>query len=116
MKPGARYLISKVDFPEDSTVINSEIQNIKDKTFLKVGNHFDLDVIKAERERINEHLKNRGFYYFSPDNIIVQADSTVQKEPKVELFVKLKKNTPQLSKEPFTINKTIVFLFYNIAD
>ena len=116
MKPGARYLISKVDFPEDSTVINSEIQNIKDKTFLKVGNHFDLDVIKAERERINEHLKNRGFYYFSPDNIIVQADSTVQKEPKVELFVKLKKNTPQLSKEPFTINKTIVFADYNIAD
>ena len=116
LKPGARYLISKVDFPEDSTVINSEIQNIKDKTFLKVGNHFDLDVIKAERERINEHLKNRGFYYFSPDNIIVQADSTVQKEPKVELFVKLKKNTPQLSKEPFTINKTIVFADYNIAD
>lgn len=116
LKPGARYLISQVNFPADSTTINAEIQTIKDKTFLIAGNPFDLDVIKAERERINEHLKNRGFYYFSPDNIIVQADSTVLKEPKVELFVKLKKNTPQLSKEPFTIDKTIVFADYNIAD
>ena len=116
VKPGARYLISQVNFPQDSTIINSEIQTIKDKTFLIAGNPFDLDVIKAERERINEHLKNRGFYYFSPDNIIVQADSTVLKEPKVELFVKLKKNTPQISKEQFTIDKTIVFADYNIAN
>lgn len=116
LKPGARYLISKVNFPEDSTAVNSEMIAIKDKTFLKTGNPFDLDIIKAERERIDEHLKNKGFYYFSPDNIIVQADSTVLKEPKVELFVKLKKNTPQLAKEQFTIDKTIVFADYNIDD
>ena len=116
LKPGARYLISKVNFPEDSTVINSEIQAIKDKTFLKAGNPFDLDVIKAERERIDGHLKDRGFYYFSPDNIIIQADSTVTKEPKVELFVKLKNNTPELAKDQFTIDKTIVFADYNLED
>ncbi|QBO57393.1 translocation and assembly module lipoprotein TamL [Chryseobacterium salivictor] len=116
LKPGARYLISKVNFPEDSTVINSEIQSIKDKTFLKTGNPSDLDIIKAERERIDEHLKNRGFYYFSPDNIIVQADSTVTKKPEVELFVKLKNNTPALAKDQFTIDKTIVFADYDIRD
>lgn len=116
LTPGARYMISQVNFPTDSTVINSEIQNIKDQSFLKTGNPFDLDVIIAERERIDGELKNRGFYYFSPDNIIVQADSTVLKEPKVELFVKLKKDTPPISKEPFTIDKTIVFADYNLAD
>lgn len=114
--PGARYLISAVNFPEDTTAINAEIQAVKNNTFLKAGNPFDLDVIKAERERIDEHLKNRGFYYFSPDNIVVQADSTVSREPKVELFVKLKNNTPQLSKDQFTIDKTIVFPDYNIDD
>ncbi|WP_226063864.1 translocation and assembly module lipoprotein TamL [Kaistella polysaccharea] len=116
LKPGARYLISQVHFPKDSTEINAEMQSITDKTFLKAGNPFDLDVIKAERERIDEHLKNKGFYYFSPENIIIQADSTVLKEPKVELFVKLKDNTPSLAKEQFTIDKTIVFADYNIDD
>src|SRR5699024_12325819 len=72
------------------TTLFRSIQSIKDKSFLKAGNPFDLDVIKAERERIDEHLKNKGFYYFGADNIVVQADSTVTKDPKVELIVKLK--------------------------
>ncbi|AZA73178.1 translocation and assembly module lipoprotein TamL [Chryseobacterium indoltheticum] len=116
LNPGARYLISNVNFPQDSTLINSEIQNLKAKTLLKTGNPFDLDVIKNERQRIDDGLKDKGFYYFSPDNIIVQADSTVTKEPKVELIVKLKDNTPKLATEQFTIDKVVVFPNYNLRD
>lgn len=116
LNPGARYLISNVNFPQDSTLINSEIQNLKAKTLLKIGNPFDLDVIKNERQRIDDGLKDKGFYYFSPDNIIVQADSTVTKEPKVELIVKLKDNTPKLATEQFTIDKVVVFPNYNLRD
>ncbi|REC42956.1 BamA/TamA family outer membrane protein [Chryseobacterium sp. 5_R23647] len=116
LNPGARYLISNVNFPQDSTLINTEIQNLKTKTLLKSGNPFDLDVIKNERQRIDDGLKDKGFYYFSPDNIIVQADSTVTKEPKVELIVKLKDNTPKLATEQFTIDKVVVFPNYNLRD
>lgn len=116
LNPGARYLISNVSFPQDSTLINSEIQNLKERTLLKAGNPFDLDVIKNERQRIDDGLKDKGFYYFSPDNIIVQADSTVTKDPKVELIVKLKDNTPKLATEQFTIDKVVVFPNYNLRD
>lgn len=116
LNPGARYLISNVNFPKDSTLINSEIQNLKEKTLLKTGNPFDLDVIKNERQRIDDGLKDKGFYYFSQDNIIVQADSTVTKDPKVELIVKLKDNTPKLATEQFTIDKVVVFPNYNLRD
>lgn len=116
LKPGARYVMNKITFPTDSLGTNKEIQATKDESFLKVGNPFDLDVIKAERERIDINLKDKGYYFFSPDNIIVQADSTVTDNNNVELFVKLKKNTPELSKKPFTIDNTIVFADYNIKD
>jgi outer membrane protein assembly factor BamA len=116
VRPGARYLISDVKFQQDSTLVNSEIQSLTDKTFLKKGQPFDLDVIKSERERIDNGLKERGFYYFHPDNIIVQADSTVSRNHKVELNVKLKDNTPDLSKQQFSIDKVIVFPNYNIRD
>jgi len=116
LTPGNQYLISQVKFQEDSTLVNKEIQNLKDKSLLKVGNPFDLDVIKAERERIDNGMKEKGFYYFSPDNIIVQADSTVAKNHKVELNVKLKDQTPDLAKEQFTIDKVVVFPNYNIRD
>lgn len=116
LRPGARYLISDVKFQQDSTLVNREIQNLTDKTLLKKGQPFDLDVIKSERERIDNGLKERGFYYFHPDNIIVQADSTVSKNHKVELNVKLKDNTPDLSTQQFSIDKVIVFPNYNIRD
>lgn len=116
LKPGARYLIDGVKFQKDSTLINQEIQNVAGKTLLKNGRPFDLDVIKAERERIDNNLKERGFYYFHPDNIIVQADSTVNKNHKVELNVKLKDNTPALATQQFSIDKVIVFPNYNIQD
>jgi len=116
LNPGAQYLISNVNFVEDSTLINREIQSFKDKTLLKAGNPFDLDVIKAERQRIDDGLKDKGFYYFNPDNIIVQADSTVSKNHKVEMIVKLKDNTPKLATEQFTIDKVVVFPNYNLRD
>ena len=116
LNPGAQYLISNVNFVEDSTLINREIQSFKDKTLLKPGNPFDLDVIKAERQRIDDGLKDKGFYYFNPDNIIVQADSTVSKDHKVEMIVKLKDNTPKLATEQFTIDKVVVFPNYNLRD
>jgi outer membrane protein assembly factor BamA len=116
LRPGTRYLISDVKFQQDSTLINREMQNLTNKTFLKKGQPFDLDVIKSERERIDNGLKERGFYYFHPDNIIVQADTTVSKNHKVEMNVKLKDNTPDLSTQQFSIDKVVVFPNYNIRD
>ncbi|KMQ67027.1 surface antigen (D15) [Chryseobacterium sp. FH2] len=116
LRPGSRYLISNVKFQQDSSLVNKEIQALTNKTLLKSGKPFDLDVIKNERERIDNGLKERGFYYFSDDNIIVQADSTVSKNHKVELNVKLKDDTPDLATEQFSIDKVIVFPNYNIQD
>ena len=116
LRPGNQYLINKVKFQNDSIPVTEEIVKVSDKTLLKEGNPFDLDVIKSERERIDNQLKQKGFYYFHPDNLIIQADSTVTKNHKVELNVKLKENTPDLAKQQFTIDKVIVFPNYNIRD
>ena len=115
LQPHKRYYINQVNFPKDTTlVVNKEINKTEAKTLLKEKQPFDLDVIKAERERIDSRLKENGFYYFHPDNIIVQADSTVTNKQDVELFVKLKDQTPEQAKKQFTIDKVIVFPDYNI--
>lgn len=116
LRPGNQYLINQVKFQNDSIPVTDEIVKVSDKTLLKEGNPFDLGVIKSERERIDNQLKQKGFYYFHPDNLIIQADSTVTKNHKVELNVKLKENTPDLAKQQFTIDKVIVFPNYNIRD
>lgn len=113
--PRSQYLIEKVSFPKDSTVLAREIGKTADKTLLKVNEPFNLATIKRERERIDNALKEQGFYYFDPDNIIVQVDSTVTRN-RVNLNVKIKDNTPDLSRKQFTIDKIYIFSDYNLRN
>lgn len=112
--PKERYYIKNVEFPVRSTLINSEIQQLKENSFLKEGEPFDLDVIISERERIDNRLKEKGFYYFHPENIIVQVDSTINKNNEVDLIVKLKDETPKLAKEQYTIDRIVIFPNYTL--
>ena len=114
LNPKSRYTISKVTFPTDSTILADEIRKTEKRTFLKVGEPFDLDVIKAERERIDTRLKQNGFYYFHPDNLLIQADSTVSTKQKVELLLKVKSSTPEMAINQFTIDKVVIFPDYNL--
>lgn len=113
VSPRTQYLINSVKFPSDSTLIGKEIAKTARRSLLKVDEPFNLNVIKTERERIDSYLKENGFYYFDPDNIIVQVDSTVVKH-KVDLNVKVKDNTPELAKDQFTIDKIYIFSDYNL--
>jgi len=47
--------------------LEQNIQQTFDKTLLKPGKPFDLDVIRAERTRIDGLLKEKGFYFFSSE-------------------------------------------------
>jgi hypothetical protein len=65
---------------------------------LKQGDIYDLDIIKAERERIDQYLKNEGFFYFSPDYLVFYADTAVG-EKKVNLRLGVK---DELLKKPWS--------------
>jgi outer membrane protein insertion porin family len=70
---GAQYKINNINFPTDSSAASKAIREISAKTIFKKGNPFILDVVKGERTRIDIALKEKGFYYFSPDDLIVLA-------------------------------------------
>ena len=94
-RPGPQYFIRNVRFIIDSSAeLGSEIMKTTSETFLKPEEPYDLDVIKAERERIDGRLKENGFYYFSSDDILVQVDSTVG-DYKVDMCVRMKSTTPK---------------------
>lgn len=117
LNPKQQYKINQVNFPKDSLDgIDKEIAKLKAESLLKPNQPFDLDVIKKERERIDQRLKEVGYFYFHPDNIIVKADSTVTKNQKVDLFIELKNNTPTIAKQQYTIDKVVVFPNYNLRD
>lgn len=114
VQTGSRYIINEVVFDQDSAVLQKTINASSAKTLLKPGDPFNLETIKAERERIDADLKEKGFYYFDPDYLIIQADSTVGHNT-VYLQVKIKPGIPQRGSKPYTINDVYIFPGYRLS-
>ncbi len=114
VNPKKQYKIREVKFPTDSSVISSKVRNTMSRSLLKKDQGYSLDIIKEERIRIDNKLKDKGFFYFNPDYLKVQVDSTVANH-QVDLIVKVKEEAPELSKKQFKINKIIVYPNYSIS-
>ncbi|WP_432708752.1 BamA/TamA family outer membrane protein [Pedobacter sp.] len=110
---GNRYIINSVTFPKDSVGIPHIINQHLDKTLLKVGDYYDLDVFKRERERIDNDLKEAGYFYFSPDYLILQVDSSIGKH-RVDIALKVKDIAPAASLKPYTINEINIYPNYSL--
>jgi len=105
---GPQYTISEVIFEKDSSILSRTIDSSAKQSLLKKDDPFNLGTIKAERERIDNYLKERGFYYFAPDYLIIQTDSTIGGN-KVNLYVKTKKQAPPEVRQVYRINDVYIF-------
>lgn len=113
VSPGPQYKIKDVTFDSDTSILQKSINATIPGSLLKPGYPFNLDLIIAERQRIDAHLKEKGFYYFSPDYLIVQTDSTVG-DNKVSLYVKVKPEAPIDARNIFYINDIYVYGNYSL--
>ncbi|MEH6513432.1 MAG: BamA/TamA family outer membrane protein, partial [Maribacter arcticus] len=78
------------------------------------GDRFDLDLLKAERARLNNGLKERGFYNSQEDLLIFEADTNQYKNKKFDLFLRLKKDVPARASIPYKIDSITVYPNYSI--
>lgn len=105
---GQRYKINSISFPKDSGNLANIINQHKGETLLKVGNFYDLDTYKNERIRIDNDLKEAGYFYFSPDYLIMQVDSTIGKNL-VDIRIRVKDIAPDAGLKPYTIRNINIY-------
>lgn len=79
----------------DSSSLCNFIDSLARKSkYLVKGERFCVDSLVAERIRITNRLRNRGYYYFRPDYIEFLADSTITPK-KIALKLTLADNMPR---------------------
>ncbi len=108
-----QYKIKEVFWPEDSTALSQSISKLKRRSLLVPGRPYDLETIKLERERIDARLKEKGYYFFNPDYILAQVDST-KGNYELSIRLKIKNETPSKAKQPYKINDIVVYPNYSI--
>ena len=110
--PGPEYKIEQVFFKTDSTSVGAAIQATREGSLLKPGDNFNLEVIKGERSRIDAILKENGYFYFSPEALIVDADSTIGNH-KLNMYLRVK-NLPPQSTKPYIIDEVYIYPNYRL--
>ena len=114
VEPKRQYIIKSVTFPDDSLAMSRIIGKSSRRSLLKVGKPYDLDVIKAERERIDARLKEKGYFYFNPDYILAQVDSS-KGDHEVKIKLVIKAEAPPKALTAYKINKIVVYPNFTIS-
>jgi outer membrane protein insertion porin family len=117
IQTGRRTSIRNVTFQKnDTSTLARNILKSQNKSLLKSGNPYRLQAVIDERLRIDNELKNMGYYYFSPDYLLVDADTGVGKNL-ADLTIKVKYNEiPENAYEQFRINSVTVFPNYKLSN
>ncbi|OCB78778.1 BamA/TamA family outer membrane protein [Flavobacterium crassostreae] len=113
LNPGKQYVIQQIKYPEDSSAVANAIRHTIPTSLLKIGQGYSLDAFKQERERIDSHLKEKGFYYFNAEYLKMEVDSTVA-EHRVNLTIKIKPEITDIAQKQYQINQIMVYPNYRL--
>ncbi len=81
------YTIRNIELLSRDSVINDIINNDRSKSLLHSGEHYDEDIIEAERERITVDLRNRGYYFFNKHYITFFDQDSSLNSHQVDLYL-----------------------------
>lgn len=108
IQAGSPYLLEQFKLDTIALPIHEEIQESLSNTLLRPNQRFDLDVMEAERDRIDDYLKDRGYYNFNANLLIFEADTNQSENKRYDLILRLKKDVPEKSLFPYTYKSILV--------
>ena len=108
------YRIKEIFFPERYTLLDRDIRATQAASLLKVGDPYNLQTLVNERVRIDNELKNRGYYYFAPDYLLFQVDSTLDNQ--LNVYLKVKGSIPAKAAQPYVLNRVVLNTDYTLED
>jgi len=110
--PNTRYRIKSVTYETDSSDLGKAVAAAREGSSLKLRRPYRLDSIVAERYRVHNILKEQGYYYFTPDHLLVEVDST--NNGMVDLYLKVKDETPMAARKQYRMKNITLYPNYSL--
>jgi outer membrane protein assembly factor BamA len=107
------YRFGAITVKDTGTACIDAIRSSMGASLLITGDQFSLDQLRQERERIDAVLKNKGFFFFSPDFITFQADSAAGNTT-VNIIIQLKKDIPPEATRAYRIGRITIYSGYSL--
>lgn len=108
------YRLDTIQYVSDSSLISLQIDSVADETLLERGQPYQLKTIQAERERVNRHLKNRGYFYFGEEFVRFSGDTTLGNK-RMNVFIDPSPTMPKEATQVFTLGRIAVYPNYKLG-
>jgi len=109
---GRPYHISTIDYHSEDSAVLQIVMRDTANSIIKPGTLLDIDQLQSERSRLENNIRNSGYYEFTKDYIYFKADTNGQTySARLTLGI----HTPSInSQDPETNTKHRLFYIRNI--
>jgi len=109
------YIVKELIYFISDGSLSNIILSEKEKSLIKSGEDYNLNILKNEKIRIDALLKNNGYFYFNPDYLLFKAD-TSKIDNTVILNLTLKDSVPKNAVTVYRINNVYIDQDYSLND
>ncbi len=102
---GEAYSVDTLTYVNFERPIMNMLRNASPWSKIKPDDQFNVLDLDAERQRVSEILRNLGYYYFRPNMLTYEADTTLV-AGQVSLRMKPVKGLPKQAQQKFYLGKT----------
>jgi outer membrane protein insertion porin family len=102
----------QIDISDDS--IQQILTDGTKESLIKPEIEYQLDILRSERNRIDALLKDKGYFFFSPDYLIFKADTINVTNKTFNLLLTLNEDTPPSALQPYRIGEVTVNQHYTL--
>ena len=103
------YTLDSIRYMHIRRRADSLVEATRGERLLRRGDNFNVVRLQAERERISSLMRENGYYYFRPDFLVFQADTTMT-PGKVALRLAAKESLPPTALRPWKLGDISVWL------
>ena len=103
------YTIDSIEWRRMQNRGDTLLQLNESERLIRAGDVFNAELLEAERIRISAIMRDHGYYYFRPEYITYQADTTLSPN-KVSLRGGLRPGAPRSILRPWRIGDVAIYL------
>ena len=109
------YTVKDLIYSVSDDSLSNIILTEKEKSLIKPGEDYNLDILKNERIRIDALLKNNGYFYFNPDYLLFKVDTSAV-DRTISLKLTLKDSIPKNALVVYRINNVFIDQNYSLNE
>jgi outer membrane protein assembly factor BamA len=101
------YIIDSIEYLQMQNRNDTLLKLNESEHLIRKGDIFNIERMESERQRIANIVRNNGYYYFRPEYIIYQADSSLHPQ-RASLKIGLNQGVPRSLLRPYTLGDITV--------